>query len=415
MRRGLEARPGPLQYVGGRQQAARVGARGEPCCEIDRVAHDVVGAARLGADVPAERRAAVDTGAQRQPLVGPENGAERTQHALLVGARRRRRPADDVDLAAALVDVRPEPGQAQLLELVAEKLREPRQVAVHRLGAVGRNFLVDARELEERGGDLSVLRLAGLEQQVSAERRRYVQLDLVRQLAGGRRRAFRDLPLRKLEEEPAVSSRRPHPVRRQRGGRPLAEQDLPRLGTRLELDRRGRCGACDHQLAVGALDEEEVTGAGVDAGRHPQGHRADRAHHLPRRPDQPLHIGRGVAGPVLVLLSVEEQEECVTPELEHVPVVALSDPDQTLEDAGDGERQLFRAGPALRLQPLGKRGEAREVDGDQRSLDLAHTETTLPAPVQHEPGQVWGERRHLPILVFRMGSDLDPLKVIKKP
>ena len=118
---------------------------------------------------------------------------------------------------------------------------------------------------------------------------------------------------------------------------------------------------------------------------------------------------------MLVVLSVEEEEESVTPELEHIPVVALGDPDQALEDAGDGERQLFRAGAALRLQPLGERGEAREVDGDERSLDLAHTQTTLPAPVQHEPGQVRGERRHLPILVFRMGSDLDPLKAIKGP
>ena len=104
-----------------------------------------------------------------------------------------------------------------------------------------------------------------------------------------------------------------------------------------------------------------------------------------------------------MILSVEEEEQGVTPELEHVPVVALGDPDQTLEDAGDGERQLFRAGPALGLQPLGKRREAGEIDGDQRSLDLAHTESAVPAPVQHESGQVRGERGHLPILVF-LGS-----------
>ncbi len=180
LRGRLEARPGTFQNVGGGQQAAGLGARGEARREIDRVAHDVVGAAGLGPDVPAERRAAVDSGAQRQPLVGPEDGSERTQHPLLVGASGRGRPADDVDLAAALVDVRPEPGQAQLLELVAEKLRKRRQVAVDRLGAVGRDLLVDARELEEGGGDLTVLRLAGLEQQVSPQRLGDVQLDLVR-------------------------------------------------------------------------------------------------------------------------------------------------------------------------------------------------------------------------------------------
>ena len=79
--------------------------------------------------------------------------------------------------------------------------------------------------------------------------------------------------------------------------------------------------------------------------------------------------------------------------------MALGDPDQALEDAGDGERQLLRACPALRLQPLGERGEAGEVDGDQRSLDLAYTEPAVPAPVQYEPGEIRGEGRHLLILV----------------
>ena len=121
-----------------------------------------------------------------------------------------------------------------------------------------------------------------------------------------------------------------------------------------------------------------------------------------------------------MVLSVEEEEEGVTAELEHVPVVALGDPDQTLEDAGDGERQLFRAGPALGLQPLGERGEAGEVDGDQRSLDFAHPETAVPAPVQHEPGQVRSERRHVPILDFRwvlrtltVATHKRPLKLVE--
>ena len=174
-------------------------------------------------------------------------------------------------------------------------------MVVHRLGALRRDHLVDARELEERGGDLTVLRLAGLEEQVSAQRLGYVQLDLVRELGERRLRARLDLPLRKLEQEPAVTSRRADPAGLERSSRPLAEEDLSCFGTRLELDRRSGGRTRDDQLAVGALDEEEVTGAGVDAGRHPQRHRADRAHHLAGRADQPLHVRRGVAGAAFVV------------------------------------------------------------------------------------------------------------------
>jgi hypothetical protein len=53
-----------------------------------------------------------------------------------------------------------------------------------------------------------------------------------------------------------------------------------------------------------------------------------------------------------VVRAVEEEEQGVSAELEHVAAVALGDPDQALKDARDGERQLFRAGPPLGLQPL---------------------------------------------------------------
>ena len=79
-------------------------------------------------------------------------------------------------------------------------------MAVDSLGAIRRDLLVDTCELEEGGGDLPVLRLAGLEQQMRAQRLGNVQLDVVRQLGGRRLRALHDLPFRKLEEEPAVSA-----------------------------------------------------------------------------------------------------------------------------------------------------------------------------------------------------------------
>ena len=96
-----------------------------------------------------------------------------------------------------------------------------------------------------------------------------------------------------------------------------------------------------------AFHEEEVARAGVDAGRHAERDRADRAHHLPGLADQPLHVRGRETGAPLVTVAGEEKEEGVPAKLEHVAAVALADPDQALEDAGDGEHQLLGARAAL--------------------------------------------------------------------
>ena len=87
--------------------------------------------------------------------------------------------------------------------------------------------------------------------------------------------------------------------------------------------------------------------------------------------DQPLHVRGRVGSARLVALAVEEEQQRVPAELEHVAVVALGDPDQALEDAREQQHELLRARPALRLQPLRERGEAGEVDRDQRPFELS--------------------------------------------
>ena len=66
LRRGLEAGRRAFEHLGGREDLARLGPRGQPCGEIDGVAHDGVGPASARTDVAGERRAAVDARTERQ-------------------------------------------------------------------------------------------------------------------------------------------------------------------------------------------------------------------------------------------------------------------------------------------------------------------------------------------------------------
>ena len=61
----------------------------------------------------------------------------------------------------------------------------------------------------------------------------------------------------------------------ERGSRRRADENFARAGFVLELDRRRRRRARDDELSMGRLDDEEVTGSRVDAGRHPELHLAD--------------------------------------------------------------------------------------------------------------------------------------------
>ncbi len=159
----------------------------------------------------------------------------------------------------------------------------------------------------------------------------------------------------------------PPALQRVRG--PRADQDLTRLGGVLQLERpRGRRPERD-QLAVRALDEEELARAGVDAGGHAQVDRPDRAHRRAGRLDEPLHLGGRVAGARFMLVALEQHQQGVPAELEHVAAVAAGDSDQALEHAADDEDQLLGAGAPLGGESLGEGREAGEVDRDQRSVE----------------------------------------------
>ena len=137
------------------------------------------------------------------------------------------------------------------------------------------------------------------------------------------------------------------------------------------------------------VDEEEVARARVDAGRHAQLHLACRAHRRAHVLDAPLHVGRGAGRAQLVPVAREEDEQRVAPEFEHVAGEAPGDADQCLEDAAEEQHELLGARASLCLEPLGERGEARDVDRDERAVEyLRRAARGVPAPLDDEPRQV---------------------------
>ena len=295
LRRGFELRARALEHLARGEDLARLGACGQARGEVDGVAHHGVGAAGARADVACEGRAAVDAGPKRQGGVGVEDRPEATQHPLLVRPGARRSPGRDVELAAVDVDVRLEPREAELRRHAADGLAEPGERLAQRLGAALREQRLDARELHERGRHLPVLRLAGLETEVGAERGRHEGLELQpgrrgdSRLDDGRRGSVGIVVER---EQGSAATLAGEPLRPHRRGRCGADEDLARVRGILEPDRRGRGGPGDDELPVARIDEEEVAGARVDAGRHAELDLADGAHHLPARAlDEPLHLG----------------------------------------------------------------------------------------------------------------------------
>jgi hypothetical protein len=74
----------------------------------------------------------------------------------------------------------------------------------------------------------------------------------------------------------------------------------------------------------------------------------------------------------------EEEEQGVAAELEHVPAATFGNADQAFEDPRDCEHQFFSAGAAFRLQTLRQTGETRQVDRDERPVELTRPHPSVP-------------------------------------
>ncbi len=255
--------------------------------------------------------------------------------------------------------------------------------------ALGGDDVVDACVLQECDRGLAVLGFALGVGELAAQRHRDVELEVRRDFERLVRVGRDGNVVGLLRQENAFVPALAEPARVERLGGRFADEHLAGLRGVFQPERLGGRRPRDHQLAVRALDEEGVDGAGVDAGRHTQRHGADRAHRAAGVLDKPLHLDRGEARALLVAVALEQEEQGVAAELEHVAAAAERDPDQALEDAADDEDELLRAGAALGREALREGGEPGEVDGDECPRQLTETLAgRLPGPVHDEAREV---------------------------
>jgi len=126
---------------------------------------------------------------------------------------------------------------------------------------------------------------------------------------------------------------------------------------------------------------------------HLERHRADRGLRLPELAKGGSHPERGIARPHLVLLAGEEQQERVAAELEEPAAEGVGDVEEPGEDEVHHLGDLLRAAFPSRGEALRHRREARDVDEDERSLELAPPGLgSLAQPIDDDPGD---ERRQV--------------------
>ena len=154
-------------------------------------------------------------------------------------------------------------------------------------------------------------------------------------------------------------------------------------------------GPGQQQLPVRLADEEEVVRVGVDADVHLQLDRPDRGLRLSELLERRAHPVGGVAGPGGMVLAREEEQQRVAAELEQPAAEGVGDVEQALEGAVHHLGDLLGAELALLGEPLVQRGEARDVDEGERSLEPAVPRFRGPraASRRRRAGQTASDRR----------------------
>ncbi len=124
----------------------------------------------MGADVAGEDRTAVHADAQSRGGVAVLDLAQRLEHALLVVAERTRHARDEDDLAAVVVDIRPEERDVVRVGRALHVDDELFDRGRERAGALVLEHRVGAVEVEERDRGVAVLRVLATGEEVGADR-----------------------------------------------------------------------------------------------------------------------------------------------------------------------------------------------------------------------------------------------------
>ena len=345
--------------------SAGLRAGGEPRREVDGVAHDGVRPPRRAADVAGEDVPAVHARAQRKADVGRDDVAERAQHSFLVLPGARRRAAREVELDRVHVDVRLEPRERRRSSHAASTAAASTSMrrAARRLRPRRRRPSARASRTPPSPGDARPRR-SRLRGGRAAAAGTYWSRSCRRHRAGADRAGAGCEPRHRRapsRSSPSQPDRRPAAVS-------ALSDDLAGGREVLELEHARRAGPGDEQLVVGAALRKKWHSPGMDADRHPQ-----------------LDVRRALACPIYSIVhcmseaapaarcacrSSRNRSSSASPRnLRTSPPWRSATsirPSKTGRDALD---ELLGAGLALDGQALGERGEAGDVDGDERAVD----------------------------------------------
>ena len=312
-------------------------------------------------------------------------GPHRSEHPLLVVAEGLRRARDEDDPSAVAIDVAFEERHAVLVGGRLHRAHESVERVRSRLGPFGLDDLVGPGEADERDRRVSMLALERPDlEKLRAQRRR--NRDLERDAFDGGQRRDGAADLGSCTEESPVALLLAERVGFEDARRLCAHEDLAGLRCGLHLHRSSRCRACDQKLAMRLSDEEELEAAAVKSRVHLELDRPGRRSRPTDRAKRSPHLECRASGSACVLLAVVEQQQRVAAELEQAAALCVRDAEERGERRVHHLGDLLGARSAEAREALRHRGEARDVDECDGSLDLAPRCRGLVAePLERQP------------------------------
>jgi hypothetical protein len=111
----------------------------------------------------------------------------------------------------------------------------------------------------------------------------------------------------------------------------------------------------------------------------------DRGNDVGCRLKTPAHLDRGRTSLRHVVVSVEQEQQCITAELEELPAAGGSDVKHRPEDTAQRLDEFLGSDPPASREALGQRGETRDVGEDHGALDeLPPTVRIIDDPIERD-------------------------------
>ena len=177
----LESGARALDGNGRRDDLAGLGLAHEAGGEVHAVADHRVHTPIRGTEVAREHAAGVDAGFERKDAGGVDDAARRGEHPRLVVTGAPRCAGDDDHLGAVLADVRRQQRHVVGHDRVLARIDEVGDGGGERLGTLSREQIIGALHLDERHGDVAMLRFDAPFEQVVTQGRAHgvTQIDVV--------------------------------------------------------------------------------------------------------------------------------------------------------------------------------------------------------------------------------------------